>query len=108
MGARERLERLQKAARGDLPVVVCKVCGEEHRVRSDAQIELLSLEWYAHHHNGELPPGTPSDVRWLWNHPHGGLSVVIKATGEPIAGTRFAAMAREREHLEDYDDEDLL
>ncbi len=65
-------------------------------------LDLVALDWQMHHDGvEELPADTPPDIRWVWEHPHGGLSLVEKNTHEPVFGHKWAEAARALAQAED-------
>jgi hypothetical protein len=103
VGIRDKMKRLERAAETETLAAVCLECGEEQRVRHGILVELTALEWKMHQdgEHEEPPADTPSDVRWVWEHPHGGLSLVDKYTHEPIFGSKWAEAATVMEERED-------
>ena len=84
MGLREKLRRLENAAKDHKVPARCSECGEEHLVDPHMQLDLVGLDWFGYHRDGQLPADTPSDVRWVFEHPHSASALIDIRTGEPV------------------------
>jgi hypothetical protein len=95
MGIRDKIRRLERETGSDMTRAVCLECGAEKRVRDGILFDLTALQWeMRQNQTDELLADRPQDIRWVWEHPHGGLSLVDKHTREPIFGHKWASAAR--------------
>ena len=83
MGLRDRLRKLEEAAKGETMTLVCPECGEEFTVYGDAPMEYLVWEW-ARGYEGETHRETPADVIAWTEHAHDPGAFLEKRSGLPF------------------------
>jgi hypothetical protein len=87
MGIRDRLKRLERAAGEDTVLARCLECGEEKRIRAGIFLDLVALGWQMRQDGSDqLPDATPSDIRWVHEHPCDALHLRDKQSGESVFG----------------------
>lgn len=102
MGLKDRLRKLEHSAEGGTVLAVCLECGEKQRIREGILLDLVALDWQMHQDGAEeLPADTPSDVRWVWEHPCDALELRDKFTGESIFGAVWEQGTRAMRARED-------
>jgi hypothetical protein len=86
MGLRDKMRRLERAAEGEITILVCQECGEEFVAREGVELDLVAHEWAEEHERrgGTVYQETPPDALVIANHPHSELSLVDKRTGERL------------------------
>ena len=82
-GLRDRLRRLEEAAREDTMTLVCPECGEELVAYGDVPLEFIVHQWAsetgeAGHHD------TPGSILHLFAHEHDSGAFLEKASGLPF------------------------
>jgi hypothetical protein len=73
MSLRDKIRRLERAAEGEVAVLVCQECGEELRVRDGVELDLVADSWAERQRERGLKVygETPEDVHLSNNHPCG-------------------------------------
>jgi hypothetical protein len=83
MGLRDRLRRLEEAAKGETMTLVCPECGAEFVAYGDVPLEFIVHEWAAE--TGEKSNHeTPEDILRIFAHEHDPGALLEKGSGLPF------------------------
>ena len=82
-GLRDRLRRLEEAARGETMTLVCPVCGAEFVAHGDVPLEYIVHQWVAE--TGDMGNHeTPEDILRVFEHEHDPGALLEKCSGLPF------------------------
>ncbi len=82
-GLRDRLRRLEEAAKGETMTLVCPECGADFMAHGDAPLEFIVHQWATEtgvegHHE------TPANVLRIFDHGHDPGALLEKGSGLPF------------------------
>ena len=91
MGLRDRLRRLEEAARGETMTLVCSECGAEFVAHGDVPTEFVVHQWAAE--TGEAGHhATPDDILRIFAHGHDPGVFLEKGSGLPLLSRAVSGM----------------
>ena len=83
MGLRDRLRKLEEAAKGETMTLVCPECGAEFVAHGDVFLEFIVHQWAAE--TGEAGNHeTPEDILRVFAHGHDPGALLEKGSGLPF------------------------
>ncbi len=83
MGLRDRLRRLEEAAKGETMTLVCPACGAEFLAYGDVPLEFVVHRW-ATETGEEGHHETPESILRVFAHEHEPSALVEKGSGLPF------------------------
>ena len=91
VGLRDRLHKLEEAARGEAMTLVCPECGAEFVAHGDVPLEVIVHEWVretgeAGHHE------TPESILRLFAHGHDPTALLEKGSGLPFLSREVSSI----------------
>ena len=91
MGLRDRLAKLEEAAKGETMTLVCPECGAEFVAYGDVPVEFIVHEWATG--SGEAGHReTPEDILRIFAHEHDPSALLEKGSGLPFLSRAVSGM----------------